>query len=153
MGWNIVTYNNKSPKNVVNKMKTQIQSTTCNNWDDIDIKRPVVVLSDTTSKNCNYAYIADFGRYYFVTGKTITNDGRLLLELDSDPLSSFWGDIKTSPCVANRSSSNYDPYLQDDMISIKEKTNYSVRRLSGSFAPSTSGSNHYVLTIGGLNPA
>lgn len=150
--WTIITYDNKSAKNVVNKMKTQIQSTTCDSWGDLNIKRPSVILSDLTSKSANYAYIEDFGRYYFITGKTVLHDGRLLLELDSDPLSSFWGDIKKSPCVANRSASNYDPYLQDDFVSIKEKTNYSVRRLSGQFAPSQDGANHYVLTIGGLNP-
>ena len=152
MSWAITTFNNKSPKNVVSKNLTVIQMTNCNNWEDIDMKRPSVVLDDTLSKHCNYAYIPEFSRYYFVTAKTITNDGRLILNLDSDPLSSFWGDIKLSPCVANRSSSDYDPYLHDDMISIKEKTNYSARALSGSFAPSSSGSNHYVLTIGGLNP-
>lgn len=151
MSWAITTYNNKSPKNVANKNLTVIQTTSCDNYMDIDMKRPSVILAGTLSKNCNYAYIPEFGRYYFVISKTITNDGRLILELDSDPLSSFWNDIKLSPCVANRSASDYDPYLHDDLITIREKTNYSVRALSGSFAPTQSGSNHYVLTIGGLN--
>lgn len=152
MGFSIITYNNYSDPKVVSKRKTQIQSAICDYYGDFEVNGGDVILSDTTSKNANYAYIAQFNRYYFASPEVL-HDGRLVLHLKSDPLSSFWGDIKKSPCVANRSASNYDPYLQDDYVSVKEKTNYSVRRLSGSFAPSTSGSNHYVLTIGGLNPA
>ena len=152
MSWVITTFNNKSPRHVVNKNLSVVEVTNCDNYSDINLKRPMVILAGIQSKNANYAYIPEFGRYYFVTDKTITNDGRLILELDSDPLSSFWGDIAKSPCVANRSSSNYDPYIHDDLITIRDKTNYSVRALSGSFAPTTAGSNHYVITIGGLNP-
>ena len=151
MSFTIITYNNYSDPKVVSKRKTQIQSATCDFYGNFEVNSGDVILSDTTSKSANYAYIAQFNRYYFASPEVL-HDGRLVLHLKSDPLSSFWGDIKKSPCVANRSASNYDPYLQDDFVSIKEKTNYSVRRLSGQFAPSQDGANHYVLTIGGLNP-
>ena len=147
----IITYNNYSDPKVVSKRKTQIESATCDFYNNFELGAGDVILNSQTSQNCNYAYIAAFKRYYFASPEVL-HDGRLILHLKSDPLSSFWGDIKKSPCVANRSASNYDPYLQDDFVSIKEKTNYSVRRLSGQFAPSQDGANHYVLTIGGLNP-
>ena len=151
MGIAIITYNNYSDPKVVSKRKTQIESATCDFYGDFELGGGDVILNTQTSQNCNYAYIAQFNRYYFASPEVL-HDGRLILHLKSDPLSSFWSDISKSPCVANRSASNYDPYLQDDFVSIKEKTNYSVRRLSGSFAPSQDGANHYVLTIGGLNP-
>lgn len=151
MSLTILTYNNYSDPKVVSKRKTQIQSATCDFYGNFEIDNGDVILNDQTSQNCNYVYIAQFKRYYFASPEVL-HDGRLILHLKSDPLSSFWGDISKSPCVANRSASNYDPYLQDDFVSIKEKTNYSVRRLSGQFAPSQDGANHYVLTIGGLNP-
>ena len=151
MAISIITYNNYSDPKVVAKRKTQIQSATCDFYGDFEVNGGDVILNDQTSQNCNYAYISQFGRYYFASPEVL-HDGRLVLHLKSDPLSSFWDDVKKSPCVANRSASNYDPYLQDDFVSIKEKTNSSVRRLSGQFAPSQDGANHYVLTIGGLNP-
>lgn len=150
MSFAIITYNNYSAQNVVSKRKTQIESATCDFYGDFEVTGGDVILNTTTSAGCNYVYIAKFNRYYYASPE-ILHDGRLILHLKSDPLSSFWGDIAKSPCVANRSSSNYDPYLQDDFVSIKEKVNYSIRRLSGEFAPSSTGANHYVLTIGGLN--
>lgn len=146
----IYTYNNRSANNVVHKNLTQIESTTCDWYGAIDVKRPTVILLDDTSKLANYAYIPDLGRYYYATTE-IQPDGRLVMRLDSDPLMSFWNDFSGSPCVANRSSSNYDPYLVDEMVSVKESVHYNLRRLSGAFAPSQSGANHYVVTIGGLN--
>lgn len=151
MSVSIITYNNKSANNVIHKSLTQIESATCEFYGNIDIKRPVVILIGTNSKLANYAYVADLHRYYYIESAVIQNDGRLMLYLNSDPLMSFWDEFKNSPCVAKRSSSNYDPYLVDEMISIKESVHYSIRRLNGSFAPSQSGANHYVLTIGGMN--
>lgn len=151
MSLSITTYNNKSANNVVHKDITQIEVTTCDFYGTLDIKRPVVILVGTTSMLANYAYIPSLSRYYYVETSEVQPDGRLILSLNSDVLMSFWNDVQKSPCVANRSSSNYDPYLTDDMVSVKESVRYSIRRLSGSFAPSQSGANHYVLTIGGLN--
>lgn len=148
--YTIVTYNNKSANNVVHKNLTLIETATCESYGVVDVQRPTVILYNTTSKLANYAYIADLGRYYYATCE-IQPDGRLIMRLESDPVKSFWDSYSASPCVANRSSSNYDPYLVDDMISVKESVHYNLRRLSGSFAPSQSGANHYVLTIGGLN--
>ena len=147
----IYTFNNKSANHVVHKNITQIQNTTCEFYGDVDVKRPVVILTTTISKLANYAYIPELHRYYYIENPVIKNDGRLILYLNSDPLMSFWDEYKNSPCVAKRSSSNYDPYLVDDMISVRENVKYNIRRLSGTFAPSQSGANHYVLTIGGLN--
>lgn len=147
----IYTFNNTSANNVVHKNITQIEQTTCDFYGDIDVKRPVVILYNLTSKLANYAYIPELGRYYYIESAVIKNDGRLILYLNSDPLMSFWDAYKNSPCVAKRSSSNYDPYLVDEMISVRENVKYNIRRLSGTFAPSQSGANHYVVTIGGLN--
>ena len=147
----IYTFNNKSANHVVHKNLTQIEQTTCDFYGDIDVQKPVVILSNTTSKLANYAHIPALHRYYYIGNPVIKNDGRLILYLTSDPLSSFWDEYKNSPCVAKRSSSNYDPYLVDDMISVRENVKYNIRRLSGTFAPSQSGANHYVVTIGGLN--
>ena len=116
----IYTFNNKSSNHVVHKNITQIEQTSCDFYGDVDAKRPVVILNNTTSKLANYAYIPVLGRYYYIENLVIKNDGRLILYLNSDPLSSFWDEYKNSPCVAKRSSSNYDPYLVDDMISVCE---------------------------------
>ena len=150
-GISIITYNNKSANNVVHKDLTQIESTTCEFYGKIDVENPVVILYNQTSKLANYCYIADLARYYYIAPPVLLPDGRMILNLESDPLTSFWNEFKNSPCVSNRSSSNYDPYLVDDLVSVKESVSYSIRRLSGSFAPSQTGANHYIVTIGGLN--
>ena len=98
-------------------------------------------------KQFNYCYIEKYGRYYFCTPK-IVNGNQMRLICESDPLSSFWSSMASSPCIAERSTSHPNANLTDEMLPFKPQPIYIRRTLSTGFTPTSSG-GCYILTVGG----
>lgn len=72
---------------------------------EMNVVRPVIdVTGDITG--VNYAYISDFGRYYYVEEMKVVREGITRITLKSDPLMSFANEIKNLPVIAIRSSEN-----------------------------------------------
>lgn len=67
----------------------------------ISIDAPVVELSGSW-RTGNYAYIPDFGRYYWIRGRDLERKDLTVLVLESDPLMSFASQIITLPIHVNR---------------------------------------------------
>jgi hypothetical protein len=145
-------YNNSSDNRVVHKSISQIGTDrTCQISDECNIVNPRILLdAPGTYLSANYMYIPSFGRYYYIRNMNILNGNQVEIEGHCDVLMSFWNSIKNSQCTAGRSSSNYDDYIDDPMVTIKDTYRTESRRLSGEFTPTADGSNHYVLTIGGM---
>ena len=151
-GVKVKLYNNASDNRVVHKSITQIGTDrTCQITENCDVTNPRIILDmNAIDISANYMYIADFNRYYYITGINILNGNQTEITGHCDVLMSFWNSFKNSPCTAGRSTSNYDEYIDDPMVSIKETYRTESRRLSGAFTPNAGGSNHYVITIGGM---
>ena len=115
---------------------------------DCDIKEPTSVDSPylfTTGDlaHVNYAYIAHFGRYYWVypeTGFGITTRYRL----ESDPLMSFKAAILASPAVIARNPWHFDLYVPDPKMPIEARTASAVLEFSNN--PFSGDNNSYILT-------
>lgn len=147
----VTFYNCASDNAFVQKTKTLISTATCQITERCSVKDPVLLLDMNSSLiNANYAYIPTFGRYYYLEPPEIVNGNQLEITGHCDVLASFWNDFKNSPCIAGRSSSDYDEYIDDPMVVIKDKYRTETRKLNGTFTPSAAGANHYVLTIGGM---
>ena len=145
----VMLYNNYSDPTVVNKQISLVDTVDCEITDSCELDAPVLLLDmdESDLPKYNYCYIADFGRYYFCSPQ-IVNGNQMLIFCESDPLKSFWGDISSSECIAERSTSHPNPELVDDMLPFKPQPKYIVRQLATGFAPSTSG-GCYILTVGG----
>ena len=144
----ISLYNFSSMPNVVNKAKTLIETFEGDLIENVNRENVVVTIPYTSAyANINYAYIPEFERYYFVSVDCI-NGQRLRLTMHSDALSSFWDRYKYSPCIAKRSSSNYNPALRDDMIAFKPEPTIIRRKTQAKFTPSSNG-GCYILTLAG----
>ena len=144
MSYSVVLYYNSSNPNKINKSITQIASYDCNFKDDIDVENPVIYLSAGAAVDkCNYMYIAEFGRYYFVypTGEHgITTR----LRLESDPLMSFKAGILASPAVVARNPWHFDLYVPDNNLPIEARTASAVLKFPGRDFDGTN--NTYILT-------
>lgn len=149
----VIFYKNASNQSVVNKSLTQIGTSECQVWGNLDIEQPVLRCEISSSWNdhnldCNYVYIPKFHRYYYASLKIY--DGRYcLLTCKSDPIKSFWDSYKNSPCIAARSSSHPNTELQDSEVLNTSKKTYRYRKLSGSFQPLDTGYNYIVTVAGG----
>ena len=80
----------------------------------VDVIRPVIeVQADVISDN--YAYITEFGRYYFIDERTLIRTGLTQLRLRCDVLMSYADSIKACYAIFDRAdtlnnSLIYDPY-------------------------------------------
>lgn len=64
----------------------------------------------------NYAYIAEFGRYYFVSDIQITRSHIFMVSMVVDVLMSFKGNLLALDAFIERNEFDYDAKIPDDLI-------------------------------------
>lgn len=116
----------------------------------IDVVNPVILVSSEAPIDCNYAYIAAFGRYYFVRVSVI-RAGLYALSMHCDVLMSYRTQIAASKAVARRTkdsgeNGNINLYVKDGDLPMFAYTEDTVHVI-GSFADKWS-SGAYVCTVG-----
>lgn len=146
----LALYNCTSAQNVVHKNKTNVRNVSGQLMEGTTIENPIITIEYFGSVNFNYVYIGAFGRYYFIDNMEMDEGQNVTLHLSVDVLSSFWDRMKKSQCIALRSSSNYNKYLDDKEVVKLPTSRYIFRKLSTKFTPSD-GAGNYVLTLGGGN--
>lgn len=113
------------------------------------IMSPVLSLDVGITSNptgFNYAYIADFGRYYYV--KEWQWSERLWhIYLEEDILASFKTDILNSSCFVLRSASSSDLTLTDDFYPAKATAVNKVNQATSNPWPADLSSGYYVVGI------
>ena len=111
--------------------------------DDCTVHDPVIRLDHNAAHmSFNYAYIADFGRYYYVDPPEISGKEDIFY-LHVDVLMSFQSDIKASSGIATRSQ-YYNRNLADNLVVPLESEKIRYRKLSTAITGGT-----YVAIIGG----
>ena len=122
MSYEIHIYINSSAPDYFTKNLTGDTTITAELKAPIDIEKPTIYLSATDAYDgYNYCYIAEFGRYYFMTpvagvGQTMT------FECISDPLMSFKDPILACPAVVARNPWHWDLYLPDPKLPVEART-------------------------------
>ena len=142
MSVNVKFYITGDNPNVMNKSLTQIASLDCDIKEPVNKESPEVYVSGNLI-GVNYAYIAEFGRYYFVypTGEhAITTR----LQLESDPLMSFSAGILASPAVVARNPWHFDLYVPDPNLPVEARTASAILKFPNDYFSGTD--NSYILT-------
>ena len=112
----ITTYVNASDKHVLHKDITKVhENISVILKDDSNIIRPTIIVSSSLAPSYNYVYLSEFDRYYYVTDITYSQQ-RYYISLEVDPLMSFQSEIEALKLIANRSSSRFNVYQQDNYI-------------------------------------
>ena len=144
----LTLYNNSSAPNVIHKSLSTLTSMSGDLIENVNMQNVVIHVPYFSSyASCNYAYIPEFKRYYYVSVE-VMNGERLKLTMRSDPLTSFYNGYCQSQCIARRSSSNANPEIADKVLRYRPQPIYIRRKTGSKFTPSSSG-GCYVLTIGG----
>lgn len=148
MSVEVKLYQNYSDPFVVHKKISLIKTVQCEITEQNEIDSPTLLLDmEDNPKNFNYCYIPEYGRYYFCSPR-IENGAHMRLETSSDVLMSFWGSFSASSCIAERSTSNMNPDIVDNLLPFKSQPRYIRRKMETGFTPSSSG-GCYILTVGG----
>lgn len=145
----VTFYKNKSDKIVVDKNLTQVGSTITSAVikENISITDPVFLLTDFTSFNvatCNYVYISDLNRYYYITDIVILDQSLYEVHCHVDVLMSFKSGIRSNNAIVARQQSSYDLYLADGVFKTKAYPNFDILKFPNGFT-----NYHYVLCVAG----
>lgn len=129
-------YNNLSDKVVVDKNITQIGSDMTGTLrDDCSIVDPVIKVEGIIGSNltsCNYAYIPEFGRYYYITN--IVCSGKLFeIHMHVDVLMTYKNGIRSNSAVISRQEHNYNLYLQDGVFKTYSQPHIQVAQFPNGF--------------------
>lgn len=81
-----------------------------------DILEPTLTVKGEFTNQCNYFYIQEFGRYYYVTRPIIVVNGLIELHGAVDVLMSWKSGIEGNGGVVGRQATQYNLYLQDPLI-------------------------------------
>ena len=122
-------YKNLSDKNHVDKDITQIGSDMPGTLrDNCSIINPVIQIEAFTGFDltlCNYCYIPEFGRYYYINNITLTNK-LYELSMHVDVLMSYKEEIRSNNAIVSRQENKYNLYLQDGVFKTKAFPNMQI---------------------------
>lgn len=102
---NVTIYNTPTAaEHVVKDISSTVGTYAGNARGEISVDRPVIEIEDTILTG-NYAYISEFGRYYWISERNVLRTGLTELVLHSDALFTFWqtGQLQTLPIYVTRS--------------------------------------------------
>ena len=143
----IVLYNNGKLLNRLERDLNVVATLTGELREGCDVINPQIMVEyNANYLNANYAYIAAFNRYYYFSEPPAFNGKFMILYLHADALYNYRDLILKSECIAERSSSNYNPYLDDSAILKCAGYEYYSRSLPFEFTPN---SGSYVLMVAG----
>lgn len=136
MAHNIIGYFNKSDRTVLNKTIESKFTISGNFKITTDIIHPTINISSHSSvdfDDCNYLYIGQFDRYYFITSKSIDTFGNIMIDCECDVLMSHKSQILNLDVIALRSSSTYNTYQFDSEVPMYENKVVATQKFPGGF--------------------
>ena len=108
--------NTSADKRYLSKSASLVKKVTCKIKEGTSIINPTVIIGKMTSssiKKCNYAYISDFGRYYFINDIIETTAGQLEISMHVDVLKTYASQIRSISTLSRRQENVYCPYYED----------------------------------------
>lgn len=143
----LTMYTNTSDSRYLNKNITQVGSSaiTCTFKDNTSMENPAVIISpDAYNASCNYVYLTDTSRYYYVTDVEFSQQ-RIILHLKVDVLMSFASSIADCEAIAARSANQYNNYLDDNEMTRLQYSDIYLKKFPNSFNKNLS----LILVLGG----
>ena len=146
---NVKFYNTSSDPLQLTKYLTGELSLIVNVTDTIDIENPTFILDLTAAKMTkNFAYVPEWGKYYFIREPQVINGHHVEISGSIDPLMSNRNTILNAQIIADRSASDYENYMEDNLVSDSGKIITKIRKLPTVFNTQAA-TNNYVLILGG----
>ena len=122
-------YHTLDNENVINKTLTLIHTMKIKLKDTVSVTNPILILSEVAGVNyfrCNYCYLSEFNRYYFIRDIEVMSTKNYRLQLEVYVLESFKEDILNSVAEVRRGIKQGDYYQTNPKVeTLKEIDIYS----------------------------
>lgn len=124
----ITLYKNNNNNKVVNKgYKLETYKVLNGTFrDSVNILNPVFQIENDEVPECNYCYIADFRRYYYIDTITCIRTGLYEIECSVDVLYTYKDSILNSEQYISRQENEYNELLKDDMVTFDSSYDYNI---------------------------
>lgn len=113
MSFTIDLMRNTSDVNVVNKSLETLSSVSGVLKESTSILNPVIKIQGTIPTSCNYFYISEFGRYYYINDITSINNDLFEISGHVDVLKTYASQLRGCSGIVARQESKYNLYLDD----------------------------------------
>lgn len=141
----ITLYTTTSERNAVEKSLTEVTTMTGTLREQSSIINPTITVTGGNSiANVNYAYIPEFGRYYFVNGIESVRNGVWRLSMHVDVLYTYRSQIKANAAIIQRNEIDYDLKLNDGLFKTQQNPRIAQFSFPGGFT-----TWNFVLAIAG----
>jgi hypothetical protein len=139
-------YTNNSEKIALSKNLTELMTVSGVLREMTSIQNPTIILNRNITDliNCNYVFIEDFNRYYYVNNITSVKQNLTQLDLSCDVLMSFKDDILKQTAIIKKQQDNWNLYIDDGSFSAQQNSRVQIK----SFPNSIEGES-YVLVLAG----
>lgn len=114
----IKLYKTPSEVNKVTKVLNDELSLTGELRESSSVITPIIKIEDDDLTDYNYAYIPEFGRYYFITNITSVRNDLWEVAMRVDVLMTYATEIKENTAVIARNSNLWNLYYQDEQFKI-----------------------------------
>lgn len=143
----VTLYRNNSPPDYWSKSIVQLWQGEGTLREPCDVLNPAILIEGDLSSilnRCNYMFIDDFSRYYYVTGMVVTGYTLYSVSGTVDALMSWKDFALANTAVVSRQENLYNLYLDDGVF--KAYSNPVVQRLNFSGGFTTS---EFILAVAG----
>ena len=139
-------YTNNSEKIALSKNLTELMTVSGVLRDTTSLQSPSIILNRNISDliNCNYVFIEDFNRYYYVNNITSVKQNLTQLDLSCDVLMSFKDDILKQTAIIKKQQENWNLYIDDGSFSAQQNSRLQVKAF-----PNSIEGESYVLVLAG----
>lgn len=124
---------NASDKNVVSKSLTTLSSLTGTLKETTSILNPVITFQGSIPTNCNYMYIPDFNRYYFVNDIMSVHNDIFEVSAHVDVLQTYSSGIRNCTGIISRQQSTYNLYLDDGVFKTYQNPTFKLDKFPSGF--------------------
>lgn len=139
MSFKIEIGTTKGPKNKIKKEFTVVATFEGVLNDSCSILNPVIRFRTGSSQDymlkdinqCNYMYIENFNRYYFITDFNIIRNGIIDISGHVDVLMTYADEILANPGLILRSESNYSKLLDDGCFKVYNDDHIVCKKFDG----------------------
>lgn len=120
----ITMYKNYSDNNVISKTLGQPLTLTGSLRNESNVINPTIRIEIDNPALCNYAYIPEFGRYYYITDMRSIRTNLWELSMHVDVLMSFADAIRALPVIVANAESDDSRYMTGEQwaTTVKRKT-------------------------------
>ena len=144
MSFDIVLQKNNSDDNVLSKSIENLSTVTGTLKEKTSILSPVITISGAIPIQCNYMYIAEFGRYYFVEDITSVHNNVFEVSARVDVLQTYASQIRACTGIVARQKDKWNLYVDDGTFKTYQNPLLTIKKFPNGFT-----TQEFVLAVAG----